>query len=74
MKIKPIGSNQTELHLADGRVVLFSYETPVALHVPGEGYYRTSERYSVTTSKHVNRWTNRTVKTIDADKLAALVG
>ena len=30
MKLKQIGSNMTELHLNNGTIVLFSYETPVA--------------------------------------------
>ena len=30
MKIQSIGSNQTEVSLADGTEILFSYSTPVA--------------------------------------------
>ena len=36
-------------------VVLVSYQTPVAARVYGR-YYRTSERYSVTTSRQINQW------------------
>jgi len=36
MKIKPVGSNMTELQLDDVHV-LFSYETPVAACIFGEG-------------------------------------
>lgn len=36
-------------------VVLVSYQTPVAARVHGR-YYRTSERYSVTTSRQINQW------------------
>ena len=35
--------------------VLFSYQTPVALHdIGGDTFYRHDNFYSVTTSKHVN--------------------
>ena len=54
MKIKPIAPNQTEV-TTDKAVVLFSYETPVAALVDGVAY-RTSEFWSVTTSKHINKW------------------
>lgn len=38
-----------------GNEVLISYQTPVAAKVNGK-FYKTSEHYSVTTSKHVNQW------------------
>lgn len=56
MKLKQLGANRTELTLANGTLVLFSYETPVAAFVPGRGYLVTSTHYSVTTSKHVGQW------------------
>jgi hypothetical protein len=56
MKLKVIGSNQTVVSYPDGVDVLFSYNTPVAVFVPGSGYLRSSTKYSVTTSKHVNSW------------------
>ena len=63
MKLKLIGSNQTELNLEDGTQVFFSYETPVcvrteAMHL-GKKQTRvcvTKEKYSRTTSKHINNW------------------
>ena len=63
MKLKLIGSNQTELNLEDGTQVFFSYETPVcvrteAMHC-GQKQTRvcvTTEKYSRTTSKHINNW------------------
>jgi hypothetical protein len=58
MRIRNIGSNQTEITRNDGTTVLVSYETPVAAYRPGEGYIRTEENYSKTTSKHINQWTN----------------
>lgn len=55
MKLRQIGPNQTELYVGD-TVVFFSYETPVAALVPGRGYLRTDQKWSATTSKHINRW------------------
>ena len=60
MKLNPVGPNQTEVERADGAVILYSYKTPVAAFVPGEGALCTTTRYSNTTSRHVKaaveRW------------------
>lgn len=57
MKLNSIGSNMTEVTLADGTAVLFSYKTPVAACMgDGSGFYRTECRWSVTTSRHINKW------------------
>ena len=58
MKIKPIASNQTELHTNSGAVVLFSYQTPVAAQLAEGGFVRTSTKWSKTTSKHITQWLN----------------
>ena len=55
MKIKQIASNQTELS-TNGMIVLFSYSTPVAAMLPSGRYVKTSTKYSVTTTKHINKW------------------
>lgn len=63
LKLNPIGSNMTELQL-DDVTILFNYSTPVACwkhrelgrSVP----YRTSQKHSVTTTKHINKWFNGT--------------
>ena len=41
MIVQQIGSNQTEVQLADGTCILYSYTTPVAALVPGRGWIRT---------------------------------
>jgi hypothetical protein len=41
--------------------VLFSYETPVAAFCEEKGFMRTSTKYSVTTSRHINYWLNTTM-------------
>jgi hypothetical protein len=59
MHLKPIGSNQTELMLSNGICVLFSYSTPVAAVDSKNGTGQiliTEEKYSTTTTKHINRW------------------
>tara|TARA_R110000822_G_scaffold160612_2_gene300792 strand:+ start:70 stop:303 length:234 start_codon:yes stop_codon:yes gene_type:complete len=57
MNIKPIAPNQTEIHLNNGTLVLVSYQTPVAaFDAEKSKWIRSAEKYSVTTSKHVNKW------------------
>ena len=48
--------NQSVLEFDNGTAVLFSYSTAVAAFIPGKGYIKTDRFYSVTTSKHINRW------------------
>jgi|TARA_R110001599_G_scaffold67641_1_gene190889 hypothetical protein len=55
MKLKQIGSNQTELDLGFAQV-FFSYETPVAARLADGSLVRTDQWYSATTSKHINKW------------------
>jgi hypothetical protein len=63
LKLKTLGANRTELTLDDGTVVLFSYSTPVAAHVPGVGYVRTEQSWSRTTAKHIGQWGAREAPT-----------
>ena len=56
MKLRQIGSNQTEITTIEGIVILFSYETPVAARMPSGTYVRTSTKWSATTSRHINKW------------------
>jgi|TARA_A200000113_G_scaffold63063_2_gene54236 hypothetical protein len=55
MKLTQIGSNQTEITTAKGNRVLYSYETPVAAWTE-QGAFRTSTKWSMTTSKHINAY------------------
>ena len=52
--VKNVGSNMTELEM-NGIWVLYSYETPVAGY-DVNGAFRTDTKYSVTTSKHINKY------------------
>ena len=56
MKLTPIAANQTEVSYNNGTQVFFSYRTPVAAYVPSQGYIRTAKKWSVTTSRHINKW------------------
>lgn len=80
MKLKSIKANCHELRSANGNSVLFSYETvvAVALNQPIDtalstyvGVYKTAEKFSKTTSAHVNAWT-ATTKTLPQSELEAL--
>lgn len=56
MNLKPLGSNQTEIETSKA-TILFSYKTPVAACMKdGSGFFRTSKKWSMTTSRHINKW------------------
>ena len=59
LRLKQIGSNKTELTYRNDNgediSILFSYETPVAGY-DDHGAFRTDEKFSVTTSKHINKY------------------
>tara|TARA_B100000902_G_scaffold144976_1_gene142262 strand:+ start:209 stop:436 length:228 start_codon:yes stop_codon:yes gene_type:complete len=55
MKLNQQGSNMTEIVTNAGKRILFSYETPVA-GWSEQGAFRTDEKFSVTTSKHINKY------------------
>ena len=56
MQLTPIAANQTSVSFNDGTEVFFSYKTPVAAYLPEKGYVKTDTFYSVTTSRHINKW------------------
>ena len=58
MRLRKIGSNMSEVEVS-GNFILFSYETPVAgrsINQEGEGFFKTSTKYSVTTTKHITQY------------------
>ena len=57
MKLKIIGANQTEVQLSDHyeTQIFFSYEQAVCVRNE-DGCFVTTEKYSRTTSKHINKW------------------
>ena len=56
MKLTPLAANQTQISVNKGTEVFFSYKTPVAAYLPEKGYVRTEKFWSVTTSRHINKW------------------
>lgn len=73
MKLKQVGSNMSEVEMGN-KTILFSYSTPVAYHEEGEGYFKTSTKYSKTTSKHINKWlAGATAKEVNQEVLDNLV-
>ncbi len=63
MKLNPIAANQNVVTFSNGVEVFISYETPVAAYVPGEGWVRTSTKWSVTTTRHINKWLGGSIAT-----------
>ena len=59
LRLKQIGSNKTELTYRNENgediSILYSYETPVAGYCE-QGAFRTDEKFSVTTSKQINKY------------------
>lgn len=55
MKVKNLGANKTQIEVNADLQIFVSYETPVAAYVDGK-FYRTSEKFSRTTSKHITQW------------------
>ena len=76
MKLTPIAANQTELSLNNGTQVFFSYKTPVAAYCPSKGYIRTAKYWSVTTSRHINKWLDGVTRVTEVPQeyLTELVG
>tara|TARA_B100001996_G_scaffold256547_1_gene199370 strand:+ start:152 stop:385 length:234 start_codon:yes stop_codon:yes gene_type:complete len=75
MKLTPIAANQTELTLNNGTQVFFSYKTPVAAYCSDSGkFIRTDYKWSVTTSRHINKWLDtRIAESVDQSVLDNLV-
>ncbi len=59
LNLNPVAANQTEVELPNGITVFFSYRTPVAAHIPGEGFSKTDKSWSRTTSKHIGQFIAR---------------
>jgi hypothetical protein len=57
MKLLKTGNNTTEIEVKDGRIFLFSYDTPIAIYDPKRDYFFFSvKKHSRTTSKHLRQW------------------
>ena len=58
MRFNPIGPNQNEIEHGD-ITLMFSYKTPVAAFIGGQGAFVTDTKFSRTTSKHINQTLKR---------------
>ena len=56
MKLTSIAANRTVLSYPNGSEVFFSYSTPVAGYSPSNGYLKTEQWYSSTTTRHINKY------------------
>jgi len=75
MQLTPIAANQTSVTFNDGTEVFFSYKTPVAAYLPEKGYVKTEKFYSVTTSRHINKYLpTKDVPTVSEEFLVQLSG
>ncbi len=77
MKLKLIGANQTEVQLSDHyeTQIFFSYEQAVCVRNVN-GCFVTTEKYSRTTSKHINKWVaglSNIIKMVPQSKIDNLV-
>lgn len=73
LALRPVANNQNEIAFANGNIVFFSYSTPVAAFVPGRGYIRTDVFYSTTTSKHINKWTEKRAEVVPQIQIDTLL-
>ena len=75
MNLRPIAANQNEVTFNNGTQVFFSYQTPVAAFDSVSGkFFRTSTKWSVTTSRHINKWLDtRIAQDVDQSVLDNLV-
>ena len=75
MKLKPIASNLTELHLHHSNIsVAFSYETPVA-GWDDQGAFKTGTKFSATTSMHIKKYLGEAfdnARVVEQSKIEAL--
>lgn len=75
MKLKKLKANQTEIHLDNGAVVFFSYNTLVAAQLEQGGFVKTDKKWSTTTSKHINQWlAGANAKPVPQSELDKMVG
>ena len=58
MNIQRIGQKNLTVHHNGPNAVVYSYSTPVIVIFNNECYV-TSQKYSVTTTKHINHYFNR---------------
>ena len=69
MKVSQIGKQNAYIIEHNGHRVLQSYDTIVALQAPSGKYYKTDRFWSVTTSKHINKFVSANPILVSQDLL-----
>ena len=64
-------TNVVEIGLAD-ITLLFSYKTLVAVNTP-DGLYITNKKYSATTTRHINKYTEGSGTEVEPEQLELIV-
>ena len=67
MRLINLGANKTKI-VVDLDEYFFSYNTCVAGFTSGEGYWRTTEKFSRTTSKHINQYLDGATNVTEVDQ------
>lgn len=75
MRLTRVKNRNATIVEAVGAEVLFSYSTPVAARIDGVGWVRTAEKWSVTTSRHINQFIPKSanVKVVPQEYLNTLL-
>lgn len=73
MDLKKLGNNETQVS-QNGYLVLYSYSTPVAVrHLASNQEWKTSKKWSSTTSKHINKWCSHNAVSVTQQTLEAII-
>ena len=71
--ITKLGANETQVN-NNGYLILYSYNTPVAVRQIASGKeWRTNKKWSVTTSKHLNKWCSPDAKLVEQSVIDSIV-
>lgn len=73
MELQRLGANVAVINLHNGTRILFSYDTPVAAYIPGEGYIKSERFFSRTTTGHVSQFAKGNMaRTVTHETMAKL--
>lgn len=73
MNLKKLGPNETQIN-QNGYLILYSYNTPVAVHHCADGQeWKTSKKWSATTSKHINKWCKADAVAVTQEQLELII-
>lgn len=71
--LKKLGNNETQVE-QNGYSILYSYNTPVAVrHVASGNEWITNKKWSVTTSRHINKWCSPSAKSVEQSVIDSIV-